>query len=148
MNLSASKRAGLRRIAILVAFAAYVGVTACLHQNETRMHAMGEVLARRHHAIESELLGVRTSLDRLAKASNPPAILVTRLREKQDEVIEERRESTREYETWKAQSGAWRIKRWFVLAIATLAFLPVVVWGFQSWSIWARDKRLNRSQGD
>ncbi len=36
-------------------------------------------------------------------------------------------------------------KRWFVLAFATLSFLPVVLWGFQSWGIWARDRRLNRS---
>jgi hypothetical protein len=148
MNPSASAKAGMRRIATVAAFAAYVGVTASLYQNETRMHATGEALALRHRAIESELLGVRTSLDRLEKASNPPTTLATRLREKQDEVSKERRESTREYETWKAQSGAWRITRWFVLAIATLVFLPVVVWGFQSWSVWARDKRLNRSQGD
>jgi hypothetical protein len=72
MNLSSPTKADVCRIAAVAAFAAYFGVTASLYQNETRMHATGKALARRHRAIESELLGVSSSLDRLQRAGNPP----------------------------------------------------------------------------
>jgi hypothetical protein len=148
VNLPMPTNGLLVRTSAVAALAAYVGVAAALYQNETRIHAKGEALAEKHRAIESKLLGVSSYLDRLEKAGNPPPSLASRLREKQDEVTEERRESTREYDAWKEQSGAWTIKRWVVLTLATLAFLPVFVWGFQSWSLWARDRRLNRSQDE
>lgn len=145
MSLPDSAKSDLRRVAGIAALAAYVGITASLYQNEARMRATGESLARRHRAIESKFLDVSSHLDFLEKAGNAQPSLAGRLREQRDQVTEERRESTREYEAWKEQSSAWGIKRWFVLAFATLSFLPVVLWGFQSWGIWARDRRLNRS---
>ena len=129
-------------MAAVAALAAYVGIAAAIYQNATRLHSEGEALAERRQAIESKLVGVST---RLGKAGTPIHSLASRLREKQDEVVEERRESTREYDTWKDQSGAWTLKRWVVLTLATLAFFPVFLWGFQSWSLWARDRKLNRS---
>ena len=145
MNLANPRSGELRRIAAVAALAAYVGVTAALYQNETRLDATGKALAQRHRAIEAQLTGVSSYLDRLERAGTLPPSLAGSLRKERDEVIEERRETTREYDTWKEQSGAWTIKRWFVLTLATLAFFPVFLWGFQSLSVWARDKRLNRS---
>ncbi|HYQ89972.1 MAG TPA: hypothetical protein VEU09_10150 [Candidatus Binatia bacterium] len=129
MNLPESTRADLRRAASVAALAAYIGVGAALYQADTRVQATGKALAERHRAIESRFLDLGSSLQQ----------------EKKDQANEERRESAREYDMWKEQSSTWSIKRWFVLAFATLAFLPVVLWGFQSWGIWARDRRLNRS---
>jgi hypothetical protein len=146
MAFSGSTNTDFRRTAAVAALAAYVGIAAALYQTENRMQETGEALAQRHRAIESRFLGVSSYLDRLEKTGNPPPSLASRLRKEQDEVLEERRESTHEYNTWKDQSSAWSIKRWVALAFATLACLPVVLWGYQSWSIWARDKRLNRSQ--
>jgi len=139
---------GLRRIAAALALAAYVAITGVLYQHETRVRATGEALSQKHRAAESELLGVSSYLSRLEKAGNVPPSLASRLRKQREEVIEERRETTREYDTWKEQSGAWTIKRWFVLTLATLAFFPVFLWGFHSLNLWARDKRLNRSQDE
>ena len=148
MSIPTSTKRDLRRTVAVAALAAYVGVAAALYQNENRIHAAGEALAQRRQAIESELVGVRSSLDRLEKAGDLPPSLASTLRKQEDEAVKERRESTREYDTWKEQSGAWTIKRWFVLTLATLAFFPVLLWGLQSWSLWARDKRLNRSQDE
>ena len=148
VNLPNPTSVALRRTAAVAALAAYVGVAAALYQKETRLHAEGEAVAERHRAVESKLLGMSSYLDRLEKTGNPPPSLASRLRENRDDVIEERRESTREYDTWKQQSGAWTIKRWLVITLATLAFFPVFLWGFQSLSLWARDKRLNRSQDE
>jgi Flp pilus assembly protein TadB len=146
VNLPESTKTDLRRAASVAVLAAYVGVAAALYQTDSRMQAAGRSLAERHHAIESKFLGISSSLDRFERAGNPPPTSVaSALQKKKDEAAEERRESAREYDTWKQQSGAWSIKRWFVLAFATLAFLPVVLWGLQSWGIWARDRRLNRS---
>jgi hypothetical protein len=146
VNLSGSTKDDLRRAAAVAALAAYVGVTAALYQTDSRMRESGKALAERHRAIESKFLGVSTYLDRLEKAGTPPSPSVaSRLQQEKDEAAEAKRESARDLDTWKEQSGAWGIKRWLVLAIATLAFLPVVLWGFQSWGIWARDRRLNRS---
>lgn len=128
MSLPQSTRTDLRRAASVAALAAYVGVAAALYQADTRMQATGKALAEKHRVIESKLSSISSSLDRIDKAGR-----------------EERTESARELETWKEQSDAWSIQRWLVLAFATLAFLPVVLWGLQSWGIWARDKRLNRS---
>ena len=132
----------------MAALVACVVVAAALYLNESRIHAAGEALAERRRAIESEPAGVGSYHDRLEKAGNPRPSLASRLQKEQDEVIEERKESTREYDTWKEQTGAWTVKRWVVLTLATLAFFPVFVWGFQTWSLWARDKRLNRSQDE
>jgi hypothetical protein len=146
VNFPDSTKDDLRRAAAVAALAAYIGVTAALYQTDSRMQETGKVLAERHRAIESKFLGVSSYLDRLERADTPPSPSVaSRLKQKKDEATEERRESGRELDTWREQSSAWSIKRWFVLAFATLAFLPVVLWGFQSWGIWARDRRLNRS---
>jgi len=129
MSLPEPTRTDLRRAASLAALAAYIGVAAALYQADGRVQAAGKALAERHRAIESEFLGLKASP----------------LQEQKDRANRERLESAREYETWKEQSNTWSIKRWFVLAFTTLAFLPVVLWGLQSWGIWARDKRMNRS---
>jgi Flp pilus assembly protein TadB len=123
-----SAKADLRRAAYVAALAAYIGVAAALYQADARVQATGKTLAEKHSAVESRLLGLSSSVQ--ARKTEAP---------------EERREIAREYDAWKEQSSAWSIKRWFVLAFATLAFLPVVLWGLQSWGIWARDRRLNRS---
>jgi Flp pilus assembly protein TadB len=146
VNLPDTTKDDLRRAASIAALAAYVGITAALYQVDARMQETGRTLAARHRAIESRVLGVASYLDRLEKSANPPApYLASQLRKEKDQATEERRETAREIDTWKEQSGTWSIKRWFVLAVATLAFLPVILWGFQSWGIWARDRRLNRS---
>jgi hypothetical protein len=146
MALSGSTNPDLRRAAAVAALAAYVGLAAALYHTETRMQETGEALAQRHRAIESRFLGVSSYLDRLEKTSNPPPSLKSRLRREQNDVLEERRESTQEYNTWKEQSSAWTVKRWVALTFATMACLPVVLWGFQSWGVWTRYKRLNRPQ--
>lgn len=146
MSLPESTRSDIRRTASVAALAAYIGVAAALYQTDTRVEATGKALSVRHHAIEARLLGLSASLDNLEKTGGPSSsTLASRIREQKDQTNEERRESAREVETWKEQSSAWSIQRWFVLAFATLAFLPVVLWGLQSWGIWARDKRVNRS---
>jgi hypothetical protein len=144
MSLSPATRSDLRRIAAVAAFAAYIGVTVTLFHYETQIQSRGEALDQRHRAIESELLGVNLALHRLERATEAQPSLTSRLREKREQVSEEQRETTVEYDTWKAQSSAWRVKRWFVLAIVSLAFLPVIVWGYRSWDLWARDKRIDR----
>ncbi len=146
MALPGSTNAYLRRAAAVAALLAYAGFAAALYHAETRIQETGEALAERHRAIESKFLGVSSYLDRLEKTGNPPPSLKGRLRREQHEALEERRESTQEYNTWKQQSSAWTVKRWVALAFATLGCLPVVLWGFQSWGVWARYKRLNRSQ--
>jgi Flp pilus assembly protein TadB len=146
MSLPESTRSDIRRAASVAALAAYIGVAAALYQTDTRFQATGKALSARHHAIESRLLSLSASLDNLERTGGrSSSSLASQIREKKDQTNEERRESARQVETWKEQSGAWSIQRWFVLAFATLAFLPVVLWGLQSWGIWARDKRLNRS---
>ena len=145
VNLPSSTHSELKRAVTVAALAAYVGIVAALYLNEIHLRDTGTALAQKNQAIEARLVGVSTYLDRLEKEAGPPPVLAG-LREEQTEVLEERRESTREYNTWKEQRSAWTIKRWFVLTLTTLAFFPVALWGFQSWSVWARDKRLNRSQ--
>jgi hypothetical protein len=146
VSLPESTKADLRRAASVAALAGYIGVGAALYQADTRVQATGKTLAEKHNAIESKFLGIRSSLDQLERAGNPlTPSLASHLQEEKSQVNEERRESAREYNTWKEQSSTWSIKRWFVLAFATLAFLPVVLWGLRSWGIWARDRRLNRS---
>jgi hypothetical protein len=142
VNLPSSSHADLKLAVTVAAFVVYAGIVAALCQNEMRLCDTGTALAQKQQAIEARLVGVSSYLDRLEKTAGPPPVLAG-LREEQTEVLEERRESTREYNTWKEQRSAWTIKRWFVLTLATLAFFPVALWGFQSWSIWARDKRLN-----
>jgi len=146
MSLPESTRSDIRRTVSVAALAAYIGVAAALYQADNRIEATGKSLSMKHHAIEARLLSLSASLDNLEKTGGPSSSsLASQLRATKDRTNEERRESAREVETWKEQSGAWSIQRWFVLAFATLAFLPVVLWGLQSWGIWARDKRLNRS---
>lgn len=146
MKLPEPTRSDIRRTASVAALAAYIGVAAALYQTDTRVQAAGKALSVSHHAIEARLLSLSASLDNLERTGGPSSsTLASRIRVQKDQTNEERRESAREVETWKEQSGAWSIQRWFVLAFATLAFLPVVLWGLQSWGIWARDKRLNRS---